>query len=216
MSAISTWRLALHEPILVTAARRPTEAVGRVLGNRHVLYKYLNPNLLAVATLAKDMITHLADRPPVLLAAFVASATHHHSSGPVSLVAQRAHLACVSLWNQKQRRFQLSVWELFAGIPGPSPSVRDMTPEFQEEGLMPSLHRVEGMVTVANRPGVHQPAVWCTARTCSCTGATVENVDVLKADFDYAFIAAVTIGMIIGSFVTQRLAARRALFRLWS
>lgn len=39
--------------------------------------------------------------------------------------------------------------------------------------------------------------------------------DILKEDFDYVFIATVTIGMIVGAFVTQRLAARRALFRSW-
>ncbi|PAA92794.1 hypothetical protein BOX15_Mlig023688g2 [Macrostomum lignano] len=302
MSAISTWRLALHEPILVTAARRPTEqvhSVGRVLGNRHVLYKYLNPNLLAVATLAKDMVTpapQIGDAYTQITiwlidtvsGRVVASATHHHSSGPVSLVHSE-HWLVYSLWNQKQRRFQLSVWELFAGnglrdcmnatqpivgkqsyiLPAPvqhlavSQTERgitaksvllalrsggimelskafldprrpfDMTPEFQEEGLMPyhpevpmstqaivnynqSLHRVEGMVTVptglesTSLLFVHGTDLFCTRVQPS------KMFDVLKADFDYAFIAAVTIGMIIGSFVTQRLAARKALFRLWS
>lgn len=32
----------------------PVHSQGRVLGNRSVLYKYANPNLLAVATESKD------------------------------------------------------------------------------------------------------------------------------------------------------------------
>uniref|UniRef100_A0A1I8FB07 EMC1_C domain-containing protein n=1 Tax=Macrostomum lignano TaxID=282301 RepID=A0A1I8FB07_9PLAT len=135
----------------------------RVLGNRHVLYKYLNPNLLAVATLAKDMVTPAPQIGDAYTQAFL----------------------------DPRRPF-------------------DMTPEFQEEGLMP-YHPEVPMSTQGHT------CCLCTARTCSALGCNRRKMfDVLKADFDYAFIAAVTIGMIIGSFVTQRLAARKALFRLWS
>ena len=39
--------------------------------------------------------------------------------------------------------------------------------------------------------------------------------DVLKEDFDYLFIALVLGAMILVSFITQKLAARKALKRAW-
>ncbi|THD21549.1 ER membrane protein complex subunit 1 [Fasciola hepatica] len=40
--------------------------------------------------------------------------------------------------------------------------------------------------------------------------------DLLKEDFDYTAIVTVTLGMIVASAVTQRLAARRVVLRAWS
>ena len=39
--------------------------------------------------------------------------------------------------------------------------------------------------------------------------------DVLKEDFDYFFISSVLVGMIVVSVVSQKLAARKALNRMW-
>ncbi|KAJ3303622.1 hypothetical protein HDU76_005326, partial [Blyttiomyces sp. JEL0837] len=52
--AVKTWNVEFPEgEVIAAAAERRGEAspsLGRVLGNRSVIYKYLNPNLLAVAT----------------------------------------------------------------------------------------------------------------------------------------------------------------------
>jgi hypothetical protein len=39
--------------------------------------------------------------------------------------------------------------------------------------------------------------------------------DVLKEDFDYFFIGSVTLGMILISLVSKKLASRKALNRAW-
>uniref|UniRef100_A0A1I8FCP9 ER membrane protein complex subunit 1 n=1 Tax=Macrostomum lignano TaxID=282301 RepID=A0A1I8FCP9_9PLAT len=200
---------------------------GRVLGNRHVLYKYLNPNLLAVATLAKDMkqrrfqlsVWELfagnglrdcmnATQPIVGKQSYILPAPVQHlavSQTERGITAKSVLLHCVLAFLDPRRPF-------------------DMTPEFQEEGLMP-YHPEVPMSTQAIvnynqsctglRHGLESTSLLFVHGTdLFCTRVQPSKMfDVLKADFDYAFIAAVTIGMIIGSFVTQRLAARKALFR---
>jgi hypothetical protein len=60
-----TWHsrlsLSTSESIIGIASKRFTERVhsqGRVLGDRSVLYKYTNPNLIAIATLSSDQQQH--------------------------------------------------------------------------------------------------------------------------------------------------------------
>ncbi|GFR39708.1 hypothetical protein Agub_g187 [Astrephomene gubernaculifera] len=53
LAVVRVWELALPDSILATAARDPTEPVQssvKVLSDRTIKYKYLNPNLLVVAT----------------------------------------------------------------------------------------------------------------------------------------------------------------------
>jgi len=66
---VPTWRFEVPSgsQLVSISARAPEEkvaSIGRVLGDRSVLYKYLNPNLLAIAvtTPAKSSLTiHLLD-----------------------------------------------------------------------------------------------------------------------------------------------------------
>lgn len=64
LQATETWRVNLSgldnsQKILQIAAKNPNEHVhsqGRVLSDRSVLYKYINPNLVAVVTQGDDSV----------------------------------------------------------------------------------------------------------------------------------------------------------------
>ncbi|KAF5399731.1 hypothetical protein PHET_07178, partial [Paragonimus heterotremus] len=102
--ATRVWRMQLRSTVgntdsgrpheIIAAASRPAaehiHSVGRVLGDRSVLYKYLNPNLLAVLTAGGDValqtnavILYLID---VVAGRIVYSATHRRCTEPVNLV----------------------------------------------------------------------------------------------------------------------------------
>lgn len=53
------WEVKLNKKITAVVGKSPLEKVhspGRVLGDRSVLYKYINPNLVAVITQVEDPI----------------------------------------------------------------------------------------------------------------------------------------------------------------
>lgn len=59
--ATPTWNLALQEPIVSLKGKAWRENVhshGRVLADRTVLYKYVNPNLVSVITQSADNSEH--------------------------------------------------------------------------------------------------------------------------------------------------------------
>ena len=77
-----------QQKIIAIASKNPMEHVhsqGRVLADRSVLCKYLNPNLVAVVTqgpntIHKYMLTiHLLD---VVSGAIITSQPHRHAKGP--------------------------------------------------------------------------------------------------------------------------------------
>lgn len=93
------------------------KSAGRILGNRNVLLKYLNVNLLAVATVSggqargKDAAVrvYLID---TVIGAIVHSAMHKDASGPVHLV-QTENVVVYSYWNRRKERQEVAVLELF-------------------------------------------------------------------------------------------------------
>jgi len=57
-SSVALWEMPFAEKLMVHAVRGPAESVQshvRILGDRSVLYKYLNPNTLFVATVPGDL-----------------------------------------------------------------------------------------------------------------------------------------------------------------
>lgn len=64
LEAIETWRINLggldnSQKIIKIASKNPNEHVhsqGRVLNDRSVLYKYINPNLVAIVTQGTDNV----------------------------------------------------------------------------------------------------------------------------------------------------------------
>ncbi|XP_050039237.1 ER membrane protein complex subunit 1 [Dermacentor andersoni] len=101
--------------------RNPLEHVhsqGRVMGDRSVLYKYLNPNLVAVVTEGTDNVhkvtsvtVHLID---VITGAFVYSGSHKRARGPVHIVHTENWIV-YCYHNEKSRRAEISVIELYEG-----------------------------------------------------------------------------------------------------
>lgn len=112
------WQVGLggdsnSQKIVAVAVKNPIEHVhsqGRVLGDRSVLYKYINPNLVAIATHGPDSIhkyvlnIHLID---AVSGAIVSSLTHRRVKGPFQLIHSENWLV-YSYFNEKVRRTEIS------------------------------------------------------------------------------------------------------------
>ncbi|OON19957.1 hypothetical protein X801_04166 [Opisthorchis viverrini] len=109
----------------------------------------------------------------------------------------------------------------------------DLSPELMEEGVLPytpvlplsdqavisynqTIMGVRAIRTAAT--GLESTSlVFAYGLDLFCTRISPSlTYDLLKEDFDYTAIATVTLGMIVASIATQRLAARRAVFRAWA
>ncbi|XP_063965131.1 ER membrane protein complex subunit 1-like [Lytechinus pictus] len=108
------------QKITHVVGRRNIEHVhsqGRVLGDRSVLYKYLNPNLVAVVTEGEEIGSkphisiYLID---VITGAIIFSADHKKVQGPVHIV-HTENWVVYQYWNQRLRRNEITVLELFEG-----------------------------------------------------------------------------------------------------
>ncbi|VDK32612.1 unnamed protein product [Taenia asiatica] len=106
--------------ILQAAVHPPNEHVysmGRVLGDRNVLYKYVNPNLLAVMTggVSKArgglplISLYLID---TVAGQIIHSVVHQRASEPTSLVVSE-NWVLYSVYNQRSLRTEFTVMELF-------------------------------------------------------------------------------------------------------
>lgn len=125
LQTVPTWKVHLgsqgnQQKILTIASKNPIEHVhsqGRVLADRSVLYKYLNPNLVAVVTQGPDPIhkyvlnVHLLD---VVSGALIFSMSHKRAQGPVQMVHSENWLT-YAFYNEKVRRFEVAAVELYEG-----------------------------------------------------------------------------------------------------
>lgn len=119
------WSLTLNdtESVVSLAIKRLDEEVhspARVLGDRGILYKYLNPNLIAVMTQANSgsactpenyINVYLID---AVTGALVHSIYHPKSQGPFNMVHSENWLV-YSYYNTKNRRTEVSSLEMFEG-----------------------------------------------------------------------------------------------------
>ncbi|XP_075146170.1 ER membrane protein complex subunit 1 isoform X2 [Haematobia irritans] len=108
-----------HE-IIAVASKNPIERVhsqGRVMPDRSVLYKYINPNLVAVFTQASDSIhkyllnVYLID---VVSGSVVFSMMHRKVRPPLHVVHSENWLAYAH-YNDKVRRTEITTIELYEG-----------------------------------------------------------------------------------------------------
>ncbi|XP_055375524.1 ER membrane protein complex subunit 1 isoform X2 [Condylostylus longicornis] len=125
LKATTIWSVNLgghgnNHRILTISVKNPIENVhsqGRVLGDRSVLYKYINPNLVAVVTQGLDSIhkyvlnVHLVD---VVSGSVVYSLTHKKAREPVHIVHSENWLV-YSYYNDKVRRTEITTIELYEG-----------------------------------------------------------------------------------------------------
>uniref|UniRef100_A0A914W7A1 ER membrane protein complex subunit 1 n=1 Tax=Plectus sambesii TaxID=2011161 RepID=A0A914W7A1_9BILA len=121
----STLGLDDREKVVHVMSKRFGEHVhsqGRVLGDRSVLYKYSNPNLVALAALS-DVDAKDPKSAGGLLTIFLIDSVngrvlyagkHHKASGPVHMIHCENWLT-YSFWNEKARRMELNVLEMFEG-----------------------------------------------------------------------------------------------------
>ncbi|KAF4519600.1 hypothetical protein B566_EDAN003767 [Ephemera danica] len=120
--ATRVWEVKLpsSEQLLAVASKSQSERVhsqGRVLADRSVMYKYLNPNLVAVVTHSTDPVhKHLLNVYLVdaVSGAMVFSATHKRAKGPIHIVHSE-NWVLYSFYNEKSRRTEIATLELYEG-----------------------------------------------------------------------------------------------------
>ncbi|XP_029911848.1 ER membrane protein complex subunit 1 isoform X1 [Myripristis murdjan] len=108
--------------IVSVKGKRPNEHVhsqGRVMGDRSVLYKYLNPNLLAVVTESTDLHQERSFVGILLIdgvtGRIIHEAVQRKARGPVHLVHSE-NWVVYEYWSTKSRRNEFSVLELYEGM----------------------------------------------------------------------------------------------------
>ncbi|XP_068157293.1 ER membrane protein complex subunit 1 isoform X1 [Drosophila tropicalis] len=125
LSCTHIWNVRLgghssEQQIIGVAGKNPIEHVhsqGRVLGDRSVLYKYINPNLVAFVTQSPDathksiLNLYLID---VVSGSVIFSMTHRKVRAPLHIVHSENWLA-YSYFNEKVRRTEITTIELYEG-----------------------------------------------------------------------------------------------------
>lgn len=120
LNALPIWELSLNQKVINVAAKNSIEHVhsqGRVLSDRSVLYKYINPNLIAVTTLGNHQIhktvlnVHLID---VVSGSIIFSMSHKRAKEPFYMVHSENWLA-YTYYNEKVRRTEVTTMELYEG-----------------------------------------------------------------------------------------------------
>ncbi|EJD76132.1 PQQ enzyme repeat family protein [Loa loa] len=118
----STWKVKLslrNEQKIVAVVPKPSyqkvHSAGRVLGNRSVLYKYANPNLVAIAVLDSIYSVLQIYLVDAVSGYIVYSGKQNKITGPVHLIHCENWLA-YSYWNEKGRRVEVAVVELYEGL----------------------------------------------------------------------------------------------------
>lgn len=108
------------QTIQSVVGKSPQERVhsqGRVLGDRSVLYKYVNPNLVAVVTQGTDTVhkyvlnVYLLD---VVSGAIVFSISHKRAREPIHLV-HTENWVVYTYFSEKWRRTEIAAIELYEG-----------------------------------------------------------------------------------------------------
>lgn len=115
------WSVNLAPSELVALSTRPSiervHSQGRVLPDRSVYYKYVNPNLVALATITDDPIhrhvlsIHLLDGITGLI---LYSMAHKKARGPVKIVHSENWIV-YSFFNERFRRTEFVALELYEG-----------------------------------------------------------------------------------------------------
>lgn len=115
------WNLKLGTSKLVALSVRPpherVHSQGRVLPDRSVYYKYINPNIIALATVTDDPVhkqvlnVHLVDGITGLV---LYSANHKRVKAPIHLLHSE-NWVVYSYFNERFRRTEIATVELYEG-----------------------------------------------------------------------------------------------------
>ncbi|XP_037540870.1 ER membrane protein complex subunit 1 isoform X2 [Nematolebias whitei] len=125
LSTEQVWEVVIPnevQKIVSVKGKRPNEHVhsqGRVMGDRSVLYKYLNPNLLAVVTESTDLHQERSFIGILLIdgvtGRIIHEAVQRKARGPVHVVHSE-NWVVYEYWSTKSRRNEFSVIELYEGM----------------------------------------------------------------------------------------------------
>ncbi|XP_068192261.1 ER membrane protein complex subunit 1 [Antennarius striatus] len=125
LSTVLIWEVFVPtevQKIVTIKGKRPNEHVhsqGRVMGDRSVLYKYLNPNLLAVVTESTDLHQERSFVGIMLIdgvtGRIIHEAVQRKARGPVHVVHSE-NWVVYEYWSTKSRRNEFSVIELYEGM----------------------------------------------------------------------------------------------------
>ncbi|KAI8064566.1 hypothetical protein BC940DRAFT_305397 [Gongronella butleri] len=126
LTAEPVWRWALpaSEQLVATAAPAHGDkiaSIGRVLGNRNVYYKYINPNLMTVASIHPERNTLAIRLVDAVTGAVLYDVTHDHvpiAANDSVHIVQAENWVVYTFWSNDGPRtgFQVVVLELFEGI----------------------------------------------------------------------------------------------------
>lgn len=121
IAAIPMWKIDLSPGKLLAINTKPTNervhSQGRVLPDRSVYYKYVNPNLIALATLNDDPVhkhvlsVYLIDGVTGLI---LYTNCHKRAKGPIHLVHSENWLV-YSYFSERFRRTEIVATELYEG-----------------------------------------------------------------------------------------------------
>jgi len=89
-----------------------THAPARVLGDGSVLWKYLNPHLLAIGTINKGDQSVTINLIDTITGQQLYSIKHTMATGPLHIVAS-SNWVVYSLWSSKFHQYQISVLDLY-------------------------------------------------------------------------------------------------------
>ncbi|XP_042220933.1 ER membrane protein complex subunit 1-like [Homarus americanus] len=122
LTLTEVWTVSLGGgPITGVYGKLASEKVhspGRVLADRSVLYKYVNPNLAVVTTQGYDHVNkntltlYLVD---TVTGAVIESVSHKKVSGPIHIIHSE-NWVVYTCFNDKYRRFEVTSLELFEGL----------------------------------------------------------------------------------------------------
>ncbi|XP_055515205.1 ER membrane protein complex subunit 1 [Leucoraja erinacea] len=163
LSTEEIWEVVIPtdtQKIVIVKGKRSSEHVhsqGRVMGDRSVLYKYLNPNLLVVVTESTDTHHERTFICIYLIDGVTGRITHESvqrkARGPVNIVHSE-NWVVYKYWNTKSRRNEITVLELFEGTEQYNSTAfssmdRPLSPIiFQQSYIFPSaISLVESTIT---------------------------------------------------------------------
>ncbi|CAD5211294.1 unnamed protein product [Bursaphelenchus okinawaensis] len=96
-------------------AHQKVHSQGKVLGDRNVLYKYSNPNLVAILTIDNTHTTLSLYLVDAVTGEVIHVAKHNHGSEPVNLLHCENWIT-YTYWNELTRRTEIGVIELYEGL----------------------------------------------------------------------------------------------------
>ena len=123
MRAEPVWKVSLSAPIVAyTQSMINTNTPARVLGDKSILYKYLNPNMVILAS-EKKAYTNAEGKQSLssqvvitaidaITGSIMHRTVHKSAKGPVA-ITQAENWVVYSYWSTKAQRMEVAAFELF-------------------------------------------------------------------------------------------------------